>query len=340
MKKQINTAFIGLGDRGRTALRMLSAIPQVHVAAVCDKTEANINAALPYLPPSAVRVADDDAYLRVCNMRDVDLLYICTDWNSHARIALSALQSGKHVALEVPAAFTLDDIRLLVSTASSTGLCCFMLENCCFESQVLDAIAAIRRGDIGELVHAEGSYYHNLDDRWSPWRLEVNRQFRGDPYPTHELGPICMAMDIGRTDRLTTLVSMDSMPFKGPQVYERTLRKAAPDFACGDHTTTLIRTQRGRTILLKHDVVTSMPYERQLSFIGTHGRIVLNDTGKASHEEMTRAMNDHLIQVLLNNVSPAISLQDMATWCAAIPLSAQSIAQGFAPVAYPDFYDK
>ena len=116
------------------------------------------------------------------------------------------------------------------------------------------------------------------------------------------------------------------------------MREAAPDFLNGDHTTTLMRTARGRTILLKHDVMTRQPYERQLTFIGTEGRITLNDTGRPSHDEMTLAMNRHLIDCLRMGHTPAISTADMATWCAAIPLSQESIARGFAPVAFPDFY--
>ena len=187
-------------------------------------------------------------------------------------------------------------------------------------------------------MHAEGCYYHHLGNRWSSWRLDINRQHRGDLYPTHELGPICQALGIGVDDRLLTLVSMDSAAITGPQTYEERMGEAATDFKNGDHTTTLIRTARGRTILLKHDVLTEQPYERQLTFIGTRGRIELHDTGRASHDAMTQAMNRHLIDSLRNGSPLSISIYDMATWCAAIPLSRESIAHGFAPVNFPDFY--
>ena len=241
------------------------------------------------------------------------------------------------MAVEVPAALTISDLESLVATARESSRHCFMLENCCFEEQLLEAVASIRRGDIGEVVHAEGNYYHELAGRWSPWRLEINRRQRGDLYPTHEIGPICMALGIGHDDSLETLVCMDSNPFEGPHVYERALRHKPDAFAAGDHTTTLIRTRRGRTILLKHDVMTTQPYERQLTFVGTKGRITIDDAGKASHEVMTAAMNHHLVDALLNDKPLAVSVEDMATWCAVIPLSKLSIERGFAPVAFPDF---
>ena len=343
--KTIRIAFIGLGERGRKALQLMQPVEGACVAALCDLSADNVQAALELLAategsaPRQPLCADGPAsFHAVCQAEGVDLVYICSDWNSHVPIALEALRSGKDVAIEVPAATTMTGIRQLLTTTHETHRRCFMLENACFEQQFLDALAAIRRGDIGELVHAEGSYYHHLDDRWNPWRLDINRRRRGDLYPTHELGPICMAMDIGRSDRLQILVSMDTAAVTGPHIYKEHVREAAPDFLNGDHTTTLLRTARGRTILLKHDVMTRQPYERQLTFIGTEGRITLNDTGRPSHDEMTLAMNRHLIESLRTEEPFAISVADLATWCAAIPLSSESIEKGFAPVPYPDFY--
>ncbi|MCR4810075.1 MAG: Gfo/Idh/MocA family oxidoreductase [Prevotella sp.] len=346
----IRIAFIGLGDRGRKALRLMLPLEGIEVTALCDLSEAHIQETKELMATESVTgisdwkqilcVSGKEAYKVVCQKEDVDLVYICSDWGSHAPIALEAMRHGKHVAVEVPAAMIMEDIRLLIATAEQADRQCFMLENTCFEHQIIEAIEAIHRGDIGEVVHAEGCYYHHLGNRWSPWRLDINRQQRGDLYPTHELGPICQALGIGVEDRLQTLVSMDTPALTGPQTYEALMGEAAADFQNGDHTTTLIRTLRGRTILLKHDVLTEQPYERQFTFIGTRGRIELHDTGRSSHDVMTQSMNQHLIDSLRNGLPLSISIYDMATWCAAIPLSCESIARGFAPVQFPDFYTK
>ncbi len=338
-QKSVRVAFIGMGDRGRTALRLMAMQPEVRVVALCDLSLSNLQQALALLKDLSAelpRCLDGvDAYKVVCQADDVDLIYVCSGWDTHTRLAIEALNGGKDVAIEVPAATTFEEIRALVDAARKARRQCMLLENVCFEQQVVDAIAAIRRGDIGEVVHAEGSYYHRLGERWAPWRLEANRQQRGDLYPTHELGPICQALGIGRDDHLQTLVSMDSAPLSGPQAYEAVMHTAAPDFQNGDHTCTLMRTQRGRTILLKHDVLTEQPYERQLTFIGTHGRITLNDEGKASHEQMTLNMIRHLVHCLVTGEPWPITLDDLATWCAVVPLSRQSIENSFTPLPFP-----
>ena len=348
--QRLRIAFVGLGERGMKALAQLAEMPEVEVTALCDLSAEHIQAAeVTLLALCTERPSDtcqtveatcpvrSSDFTEVCRRADVDLVYICTDWRSHAELSLEALRAGKHVAVEVPAALTLGECQQLVQAARESGRHCFLLENCCFEDQFLDALTAIRRGDIGEVVHAEGSYYHCLGDRWTPWRLEVNRHWRGDLYPTHELGPICQALDVGGRDRLQTVVCIDSAAHTGAQEYERVTGSPCPDFQNGDHTTTLIRTRLGRTILLRHDVLTPQPYERRLVFIGTRGRIELNDTGRASHAAMTLAMHRHLVNCLVTGSQPSITVNDMATWCAVGPLSRQSIESGFAPVEVPVF---
>lgn len=333
----VHIAFVGLGERGLKALRQLASFPDVRVAALCDTSAERLQTALTAAMAEGLGATPTCThhYSAVCAQADVDLVYVCTDWASHAAICVEAMRHGKHVAVEVPAALTLEDIRLIVRTAEETRRHCILLENCCFEPQVEEAVAAIRAGKIGEVVHAEGNYYHTLGDRWTRWRLDTNRRYRGDLYPTHELGPICQALGIGRDDRLQTLVSMDSAALTGPLEYERATGEVCPDFQNGDHTTTLIRTERGRTILLKHNVLTPQPYERQLNFIGTKGVIRLNDEGSASHAEMTLRMNQSIIHSLTHGLPMPISVYDLATWCAVGPLSRRSIEGGFVPVQFP-----
>ena len=333
-KGHIRIAFVGLGERGRTALKLMLPIKEAEVTALCDVLPSNVESARQILPDGTQVSCTHgaEAYQDVCSQDNVDLVYICSDWTSHTRIAITAMRCGKDVAVEVPAATTTEEIYALVQTTEQTGRQCFLLENACFEAQVQEAVTAIRRGDIGDIVHAEGNYYHCLNDRWTSWRLEANRRRRGDLYPTHQLGPICQAMGIGYEDDFQSLVCMDTAAFTGPQQYQKHLGTAAADFQNGDHTTTLIRTRLGRTILLKHDVMTEQAYDRQLLFVGTRGRITLHDTGRPSHEEMTLAMNRHLIQSLVSGQPLAIDIYDLATWCSVIPLSEESIRRGFAPV--------
>ena len=344
---EVRIAFVGLGARGLTALRLMLPVNGAQVTALCDITADGVNAALELISsisnreqsrqPSPLSFVGQDAFAEVCRLDNVDLIYVCSNWQSHTRIALQAMSCGKHVAIEVPAALTLDDIQQLITMSQRSGCHCFMLENCCYDPAIEAAIRDVRRGDIGEPVHAEGSYYHHLADRWTRWRLDINRHQRGDLYPTHEMAHLCQALGIGIDDELHTLVAMDSAPMSGAATYKQLTGSDVADFQNGDHTTTLIRTRRGRTILLKHDVLTEQPYERMFRIIGTKGIREVTDRGNTSHETLTLRMNERLIGHLINHEPLDWDVYDMARWCAVIPLSRLSIEQGFMPVPFPEF---
>ena len=273
----VGIGVVGLGMRGGDAVQRLSLVPGCHVAAVCDVETDRAEASLQYLEGRGVQACaysgEEESYKALCEDPAVDLVYICTDWRHHVPVALYAMEHGKHVAIEVPSATSLEECWDLVNTSERTRRHCMILENCCYDFFELTALTMARAGVFGEIIHAEGAYNHNLDpfwkEYWNNWRLEYNSRNRGDLYPTHGFGPVCQALDIHRGDRLTTLVSMDTDPFNGPK-HARAAGMEG-DFLAGDVTTTLLRTEKGKTILLEHDVMTPRPYSRMYQLVGTDG---------------------------------------------------------------------
>src|SRR5690606_9321143 len=156
-----------------------------------------------------------ESWKTVCDREDIDLIYIATPWKLHTPMALYAMEHGKHVAVEIPAATTVEDCWNLVETSEKTKRHCVMLENCCYDFFELLTLNMARQGFFGKLVHGEGAYIHDIlgslvdpEKRFDYWRLEENTHRNGNLYPTHGLGPICQAMDINRGDRLTYMTSM------------------------------------------------------------------------------------------------------------------------------------
>ena len=183
------------------------------------------------------------------------------------------MEQGRHVALEVPAAMTLEECWQLVNTAERTQRHCMMLENCVYDFFELTTLHMAQLGLFGEILHVEGSYIHNLEEFWDyyqgNWRLDFNQKNRGDVYATHGLGPACQLLDIHRGDRMTYLVAMDTKSVNGLKLARE--KMGAKTFANADHTLTLIRTEQGRTIHLQHNVYTPRPYSRMYQLTGTEG---------------------------------------------------------------------
>ncbi len=275
----VGIGVVGLGMRGSDAVERLSLVPGCHVAAVCDVEPDRAAASYKFLSDKGLKATaysgDERSYEALCEDPAVDLVYICTDWLHHVPVALYAMGHGKHVAIEVPSAETLQDCWDLVNTSERTRRHCMILENCCYDFFELTALEMARQGVFGEIIHAEGAYLHNLDPfwklYWNNWRLDFNKKHRGDLYPTHGLGPVCQALNIHRGDRFETLVSMDTAPFNGPKHEAARTGEPCTEFANGDVTTTMIRTAKGKTILVEHDVMTPRPYSRMYQLVGTEG---------------------------------------------------------------------
>ena len=276
----VRIGIVGIGARGSGAVVRLAQVPGCRIVALCDLRPEAVQAGLDRLdrmayPAPAAYSGQETSYEELCAREDVDLVYICTDWLHHVPVALCALENGKNAAIEVPAATSMNDIWALIDASERTRKHVIMLENCCYDFFELTALNMARQGVFGEVVHAEGSYLHNLDPHWkvywNNWRLDFNRKNRGDVYPTHGIGPVCQALDIHRGDRMKTLVAMDTKSVNGAKHVRAVTGEEVADFRNGEQTSTLIRTENGKTILVEHDVMTPRPYSRMYQLVGTEG---------------------------------------------------------------------
>jgi predicted dehydrogenase len=276
----VRIAIIGVGARGSGAVERLAQIEGTEIVAVCDVREANVKDANRRLeakgrPKAQEFYGDTAVWRKVVALPDLDLVYIATDWVHHAPIAIQAMNEGKHAAVEVPAATNLDEIWAMVNTAERTRKHCIQLENCVYDWFELTTLNMAQQGLFGEIVHAEGAYIHCLRDfwegYWDDWRMKFNRAHRGDLYPTHGLGPVCMALNIHRGDKLNFLVSVDTKALGNPAYLKEKRGEEVSDFRAGDHTATLIRTENGKTIMIQHDVTSPRPYNRLYQLSGTRG---------------------------------------------------------------------
>jgi len=367
----VRIGLVGLGRRGQAAIRRFAQIDGARVVALCDADEQRMEESESLLPPDHEkphRYSGENGFRRLCEDGLVNLVYICTDWQTHVPIALCAMSHGRHVAIEVPAAITLEGIWQLVDAAEQYQVHCMMLENCIYDTFEMATLGMARQGLFGDIVHVEGGYAHPIGEKWTPWRLDINRRQRGDVYPTHGIGPLCQLLDIHRSDRLSYLVSMDTTAFSGPEIYQQYMGTPAPDFQNGDQTSTLIRTKLGRTMLIQHNVMTPRPYSRIHEIVGTKGyarkypagELVID--GKQMDEEflssylppyvapllplakklddrggMAYFMDWRLVHCLRHGLPLDMDVYDMAEWCCLTELSRLSIENGSAPVEIPDF---
>jgi predicted dehydrogenase len=283
----VRIGFIGLGNRGPGAVGRMKHIEGVNIVGLCDIRPEKAEAAKKSLDGSIhkpqVYTGSADAWKTMCERQDIDLIYIATPWSLHTPMAVYAMEHGKHVCTEVPAAKTIEECWQLVETSEKTKKHCMMLENCCYDFFELMTLNMVRQGLLGEIVHGEGAYNHDLlnmnfdkNSYYDMWRLKEN--FRnGNLYPTHGLGPVAWVMNLNRGDKMDYLTATSSADFSmGAKAKELA---AKDDFYKqfvnvkfrGNMNVTNIRTALGRTIMLEHDVSSPNVYSRIFKISGTKG---------------------------------------------------------------------
>ena len=284
----IRIGVVGMGSRGCGVVGRMCNLPCVTVTAVCDNVPSKITRAQKMLAdkkkPAAKEYLGDNAWRKLCEDPDVDVVYNTTPWSLHVPVQLAAMRGGKHVFTEVPSAFTVDECWELVETSEKTKRHCMQLENCCYGEIEMLTFNLAKLGMLGELVHAEGAYIHDLRSMCSTewpgcecWRFDENRDNGGNRYPTHGLVPLCLTFDINRGDRLDYLVSVDSVQANFRAYMEAKLKADNPrrqaKMKMADMNSTLIKTAKGRSMLIQHDVASPRPYSRIQLVTGTKGAI-------------------------------------------------------------------
>ncbi len=413
----VRVGFIGLGMRGPGAVERFTNIEGVAIKALCDMEQYNLDRAQEILakaefPKADEYIGDAEAWKKLCDRDDIDLVYICTPWQLHTPMAVYAMEQGRHVAIEVPAAMTLDECWALVDTAEKTRRHCMMLENCCYDFFEMATLNMAQQGVFGDIVHVEGAYLHDLrrlsfnerltegssyqpgvgmgpDDQqrnlpgvsgyYEKWRLEYNAVHTGNPYPTHGLGPVAQILGIHRGDKMNYLVSLSSAQ-KGMTAYAKERfgedsPEAKREYKLGDMNTTLIYTEKGRSMMIQHDVTSPRPYSRLHTVSGTKGfaqkypvesialepdahspmsaealaaflaewaHPITKEVGEKArrvggHGGMDFIMDYRLVYCLQNGLPLDQDVYDAAEWSCIVPLSELSVENGSIPVEVPDF---
>ena len=282
----VRLGFVGVGLQGGSHVRNFLRLEGVEIVALCDVNEPRAREVGGWVreagradPRLYTRSPTD--YVRLCESEELDLVFIATPWEWHVPQCVTAMETGSHAAVEVPAAYTLEDCWKFVEVAEARQKHCVMMENCNYDRPEMLVFHMARLGLFGEILHAECGYNHDLraikfeDRNEGLWRRWHATQRNGNLYPTHGLGPVANVMDIHRGDQFATLVSMSS-PSRGLQGWREEHvppgdAKWQEEYVLGDVSVSLIKTANGRTIYVTHDTNLPRPYSRIHMVQGTKG---------------------------------------------------------------------
>lgn len=299
--KKLRLGIIGTGLRGQWMTHLCLLRNDVEIKAICDIDYEMINKTLNLIkdagafPPDVYKNGDHD-FLNLVKRDDIDAVYIATPWEWHHPMAIAAMDEGKHVGTECPAALTVSEIWDLVNTSERSNRHCMLMENVCYRRDVMAVLNMVRQGLFGELLHCQGGYQHDLREvkfndgkqpygggvefnssgySESKWRTQHSIDRNGDLYPTHGVGPISTMLDINRGNRFSHITSTSS---QSRGLNKHIINNGGKDhpsanieFKLGDIVTSVIKCENGETIVLSHDTSSPRPYSLNFRVQGTEG---------------------------------------------------------------------
>lgn len=387
--KPLRVGLIGIGRRGTGLLGIVLAMKDVTVAALCDTDPQALARGLGMVEKAGQRKPHgygktEDDYRRLLERHDVDAVLIATPWHWHTPMAVHAMRCGKYVGVEVPCALSYDQCWELVKTHEDTKIPCMMLENWSFRRDNLAVLRMIREGLLGDIVHCHCAHSHDCIDHWffdeqgnRRWGADYLINYNRDQYPTHSLGPVLSWLDINCGDAFATVTST-ATDSRAINHYFAT--KFGPDhpnakqtYKQGDIVTSVLRTHKGKTVVVNYDMQLPRPYDNRWMVQGLKGiydedkaSVYLKDLSPKYHEwepfppyqdkcehpwwaamkdaagNFSHGGTDYLelskfFEAVRNKTQTPIDVYDSVTMSSLVPLSEDSIAKGGAPVPCPDF---
>src|SRR6266576_2906766 len=147
MKRQIAIGVLGCGYWGPLLVRNFRGLPDCHLKAVCDMSEARL-AHLATLYPDIEGMTDPQQFINGCGL---DAVVIATPVQHHYSLAKASLLAGKHTFIEKPMATSSEQCEELIDIAERNGLVLMVDHTFLYSAPVRKIAEIVQAGDLGDI---------------------------------------------------------------------------------------------------------------------------------------------------------------------------------------------
>ncbi|MHC4403107.1 MAG: Gfo/Idh/MocA family protein [Planctomycetota bacterium] len=178
LSEKLRIGFLGTGGRSNAHLGVVLKMQQedlpVEAAAVCDVYTRNLDRAAERIQKAVgTEPKRSGDYRQVLHDADVDAVCIVTPDHWHAKMAVEAMQAGKHVYCEKPMTHTIQEAQDVVAAWQKTGKIMQVGVQRTSDGRWRAANEFIRAGRIGKVIQAQTEYYRNSGmGQWRYYKLE------------------------------------------------------------------------------------------------------------------------------------------------------------------------
>ena len=184
MKKNEITkiGIVGCGVISKYHAEALSEIKKCRIVSACDidKRKAQSLASKYSIP----KVYDD--FSCMLEKEDLHIVNVLTPPQAHASLSIQAMKSGRHVLVEKPMCINTKEADLMIETAKRNRVKLGVVHSFLFHPAVRQAIDAVKRNEIGELVWVDTLVSVKAllrDDRLPSWLYSLPGGLYGEIIP-------------------------------------------------------------------------------------------------------------------------------------------------------------
>ena len=167
--KPLKAALIGCGDRGTgAATQFLGAGPNVSIVALADVFKDRMDNCRRILKEQRNNEVSDefcflgfDAYKKILEMKEIDVVLLCTPTHFRPEQFKAAVEAGKHIFMEKPCAVDPTGIRTVIASAkvaTAKGLTVITGNQRRHRRDYWEAFVQIKNGIIGDIVSASAHW--------------------------------------------------------------------------------------------------------------------------------------------------------------------------------------
>lgn len=192
MKNKIKFGVFGAA-RGRCMIDVLFNHPDAELTAVCDYYKPLLDSVGRAAEEKGMKVHLYEDFEKFIN-HDMDAVVLANYADEHAPYAIRLLDSGRHVMSEVLTCASMAQAVALIEAVERSGKVYAYAENYSYSDKTFEMWRRYERGEIGEVMYAEGEYIHDCTGCWASltrgekdhWRNRAYSTF----YCTHSISPI------------------------------------------------------------------------------------------------------------------------------------------------------
>lgn len=142
-------------------LHALLALPQVEVVAIADEVKSRVEKIV-----EKHGIAYYEDYRDLLAVSEIDAVVICSENVHHARETIDSAKAKKHVICEKPLGISVAEMEQMIDACRDNGVQLFTAFPCRYLAAVVNAKAAVDRGEIGDILAIKGTNRGSMPGGW------------------------------------------------------------------------------------------------------------------------------------------------------------------------------